>query len=171
MNPEALYRISYGLYIVSSHKDGVPNGQIANTVFQVTSEPVMVAVCLNNKNLTNECVKESGVFSVSVLDRNTPLKFIGKFGFRTGRDSNKFEDVDFFWGKTGAPVVRDHSIAYIEAEVRDIMEVRTHTLFFGEVVEAEILKDGEPLTYAEYHYKMKGKTPETATVYLEHLRM
>ncbi|WP_456370342.1 flavin reductase family protein [Geoglobus sp.] len=167
MNPEALYRISYGLYIVSSHRDGRPNGQIANTVFQVTSEPVKVAVCLNRQNLTHEYVSKSGVFSVSVLGKDTDMKFIGRFGFRSGRDFDKFDGVDFFWGKTGAPVVREHAIAYIEAEVIGEMSVGTHTLFVGEVVEADVLGEGQPLTYAEYHYLRKGKTPKTATVHFE----
>ncbi|WP_456478068.1 flavin reductase family protein [Geoglobus ahangari] len=165
MNPEALYRISYGLYVVSSHLDGRPNGQIANTVFQVTSDPVMVAACLNKQNLTHEYVSKSGVFSVSVLERQTPMTFIGRFGFRSGRDFDKFDGVDFFWGKSGAPVVKEHAIAYIEARVVDRMDVRSHTLFVGEVVEAEVLGEGEPLTYADYHYLKKGKTPKTATVY------
>ncbi|AKG90756.1 hypothetical protein GAH_01971 [Geoglobus ahangari] len=165
MNPEALYRISYGLYVVSSHLDGRPNGQIANTVFQVTSDPVMVAACLNKQNLTHEYVSKSGVFSVSVLEKQTPMAFIGRFGFRSGRDLDKFDGVDFFWGKSGAPVVREHAIAYIEARVVDRMDVRSHTLFVGEVVEAEVLGGGEPLTYADYHYLKKGKTPQTATVY------
>lgn len=167
MNHEALYKISYGLYIVSSHLDGRPNGQVANTVFQVTSDPIMVAACLNRQNLTHEYVERSGVFSVSVLERDTPMQFIGRFGFRSGRDFDKFEGIDFFWGKTGAPVVREHAIAYLEVEVVDRMDVKTHTLFIGEVVEAEVFKDGEPLTYADYHYLKKGKAPKTATVYLE----
>lgn len=165
MNPEALYKISYGMYIVSAQLDGKLNGQIANTVFQVTSQPVMVAVCLNNQNLTNEFVRKSRAFAVSVLEKETPMTFIGKFGFKTGRDVNKFEDVDYFIGKTGSPVVREHSIAYVEAKVVKEMDVGSHTLFVGEVVDADILKDGEPLTYADYHYIKKGKAPKTATVY------
>ncbi len=167
MNPEALYRISYGLYIISSRRNGRPSGQIANTVFQVTSDPVMVAVCLNRNNMTHDFVRDSGIFAVSILEKDTPLKFIGRFGFRSGRDFDKFEGIDFFTGRTGAPVVRDHAVAYIEAEVRDKMEIKTHTLFIGEVVDAEILSDAEVMTYSHYHYRLKGKTPKTATVYFE----
>jgi len=170
MNPEALYRISYGLYIVSSQNSERPNGQIANTVFQVTSEPVMVAVCLNRSNLTSTCVRESGVFSVSVLEKDTPMEFIGRFGFRSGRDIDKFQGIDYFIGKTGAPVVREHAVAYIEAELRDMMDVGSHTLFVGEVVDAEVLKDADVITYSYYHYVLKGKAPKTATVYLENLK-
>ncbi len=167
MNFEALYKLSYGLYVISSHKDGKPNGMIANTVFQVTSKPVMIAVCLNRENLTNSYVKESKVFSVSILEKDTPMEFIGKFGFRSGKEIDKFKNIDFFWGKTGAPIVREHAVAYLEAEVRDSMEIRTHTLFVGEVVEADILEEKEVLSYAYYHYVKKGKVPKTATIYLE----
>ncbi len=167
MNFEALYKISYGLYIVSSCMGDKLNGQIVNTVFQVTSEPVMVAVCVNKNNLTHEFINESGVFSVSILEKETPMQFIGRFGFRTGRTFDKFEGIDYFIGKTGAPIVRDHTVAFIEAEVKNTMDIKTHTLFVGEVVDAEILKDAEVMTYSYYHYILKGKAPKTATVYLE----
>jgi len=167
MNLQALYKISYGLYIVSSVKNGKYSAQIANTVFQVTSEPPKVAVCLNNKNTTHEFVKDSKVFAVSVLEKETPLQFIGKFGFRSSRDFNKFEGVNFRIGKTGSPIVLDHSVAFLEAKVLQECDVGTHTLFIGEVVDADILKDLEVMTYEYYHYVKKGKAPKTATVYLE----
>ena len=166
MNPEALYKISYGIYIVSSHRNGKPNAQIANTVFQVSSSPIMIAVCLNKENLTHEFVKESKVFSVSILEKDTPMKFIGKFGFRSGRNYDKFTGIDFFTGKTGAPVVREHAVAYVEVEVKHQMELSTHTLFVGEVVDAEILSEAEVMTYHHYHYVLKGKAPKTATIYM-----
>ena len=167
MNHEALYRISYGMYIVSSYRDKKFNGQIANAVFQVTSNPVMVAVCINKKNLTHEFIEESGAFSISILEKNTPMKFIGRFGFRSGRNFDKFHEMDYFVGKTGAPVVREHAVAYVEAELVDRMDVGTHTLFIGEVVDGEVFKDAEVLTYSYYHYVLKGKAPKTATIYFE----
>jgi ferric-chelate reductase [NAD(P)H] len=166
MNPEALYKISYGLYIVSSMKDGKFNGQIANTVFQVSSSPNLIAVCLNKENFTNECVKDSNAFSVSVLARDTPMQFIGRFGFRSGREFDKFEGISYKIGKTGMPIVLDNSVAYLEAGVVKSMDVGTHTLFVGEVVDAEILEEKEVMTYDYYHQIKKGKTPKTATVYI-----
>ncbi|MCS7119244.1 MAG: flavin reductase family protein [Archaeoglobaceae archaeon] len=167
MNLQALYKISYGLYIVTSVKDRNFSGQIANTVFQVTSEPPKIAVCLNKKNTTHEFVKYSKVFSVSVLEKDTPLQFIGRFGFRSSRDFNKFEGINFKIGKTGSPIVIDYTVAFFEAKVVDEYDVGTHTLFVGEVIEADILKDVEVMTYEYYHLVKKGKTPKTATVYLE----
>ncbi len=167
MNLSALYKISYGLYIVTSVKDKSFAGQIANNVFQVTSEPPKIAVCLNKKNTTHEFVKNSRVFGVSVLEKETPLQFIGKFGFKSSRDVNKFEDVKFKIGKTGVPLVLDHSVAILEAEVKGECDVGTHTLFIGELVDAEVLSEAEVMTYAHYHFIKGGKAPKTATVYIK----
>ncbi|MEM0302018.1 MAG: flavin reductase family protein [Archaeoglobaceae archaeon] len=167
MNLSALYKISYGLYIVSSVKENSYAGQIANTVFQVTSEPPKIAVCLNKKNATHEFVKSSKVFGVSVLEKETPMQFIGKFGFKSSREVNKFENVKFKIGKTGVPLVLDHSVAILEAEVKGECDVGTHTLFIGELVDAEVLSDAEVMTYAHYHFIKGGKAPKTATVYIK----
>jgi len=95
MDLKALYNISYGIYVVSSKKENRINGQIANTVFQTTSEPATIAVCINKENLTHEFITESKVFSVSVLEQETDMKFIGKFGFKSGRDEDKFKGVNY----------------------------------------------------------------------------
>jgi ferric-chelate reductase [NAD(P)H] len=166
MNPRALYKISYGLYVVSSIKKDKFSGQIANTVFQLSSSPILIAACLNKQNFTNECVKESKAFSISVLSKDTPLEFIRRFGFRSGRDFDKFEGLNYKIGKTGVPILLDNTVAWMEAEVRDSMEAATHTLFVGEVVDADIVEDREVMTYDYYHEIKGGKTPKTATVYL-----
>ena len=82
MDPNVLHNLSYGMYIVSSCNNGKLNGQIANTVFQITSEPVKVAISINKSNLTHEYIEASCAFNISVLYESTPLPFIGKFGFR-----------------------------------------------------------------------------------------
>ncbi|GAH20661.1 unnamed protein product, partial [marine sediment metagenome] len=105
MDKKALYKISYGLYIVSSKKGDKFNGQIANTVFQTTAEPPMVAICINKKNLTHEFIQKSKVFTISILSKETPMKFIGLFGFRSGRDLDKFKDVNYKIGIIGIPIV------------------------------------------------------------------
>jgi len=153
------------MYIITSGKERF-NGQIANTVFQVTSEPETVAVCINRENLTHELIEESQIFAVSALSKDTPLKFIGGFGFRSGREIDKFEGVNFKIGKTGTHIVLDNSIAYLEAEVIDEIEVGTHTLFIGRVVDADILNGEEPMTYAYYHEVKRGTTPSSAPTYI-----
>ena len=86
MDMNALFCISYGMYIVSSVKEGAINGQIANCAIQIDNNPVTIAVSINKKNLTHEYIKNSSLFSISVLKKTTPLRFIGKFGFQSRRD-------------------------------------------------------------------------------------
>lgn len=167
---KALHKISYGLYTVSSGEIDDCNGQIANTVFQVTSEPATVAVCINKQNFTHQFIRKSGVFVVSILSKDTPLEFIGLFGFKCGRDVDKFEEVHYRVGKTGAPIILDNSIAYIECKVEKEVDVGTHTIFIGNVVDADILNDQEPMTYAYYHKIKRGITPKTAPTYLREER-
>lgn len=167
MNPKTLHKISYGLYVICSKMNKKFNGQIANTVFQVTSEPPTIAVSINKENLTHEFIRKSKVFTVSILAKETPMKFIGKFGFRSGRELEKFKDVSHKVGVSGAPIILENTIGYLEAEVLNRFDVGTHTLFVGKVVAAEIIKDEEPMTYAYYHKVKRGTTPETAPVYIK----
>ena len=167
MDTKALYRLGYGLYVVSSKKGDRFNGQIANTVFQVCSEPPVIAVAINKENLTHEFIEDSGVFTASILSQDAPLAFIGRFGFKSGRDIDKFEGIDYKIGETQAPVVTDYTLAYLEARVMKKLDVATHTIFVGELVGAEVLKEGEPMTYAYYHQVKRGTTPKTAPSYIE----
>ncbi|MBM3154678.1 MAG: High molecular weight rubredoxin [Chloroflexi bacterium] len=167
MNLQALYRLGYGLYIVCSRKGDKFNGQIANTVFQVCSEPPIIAVAINRQNLTHDYIMESKVFTVSVLAQDTPLNFIGGFGFKSGRDVDKFQGVNYKLGETNVPIVLENALAYFEARVLNHIQVGTHTIFVGELVGADVLKEGEPMTYAYYHQVKRGTTPKTAPSYVE----
>ena len=167
MNLKALYNLGYGLYVVCSRKGDKFNGQIANTVIQVTSEPPAVAVCINKTNLTHEFIEESRVFTASILSQDTPLSFIGNFGFKSGRDTDKLEGINYITGETQAPIVTDNSLAYLEVRVTQEVDVGTHTIFIGELVGADVLKEGEPMTYAYYHQVKRGTTPRTAPSYIE----
>lgn len=169
MDLKALYKLSYGMYVVCSFMGDKLNGQIANTLFQVANEPPMLAVSLNKNNLTCEFVRESKVFSASVLSKETPLKFIGHFGFKSGRDIDKFASGSFKYimGKTGAPIVLENSLAFFEFQVDKEIDVGSHFLFVGKLLEAETIKEGEPMTYAYYHEIKRGGIPKTAPHYVE----
>lgn len=167
MNLKALHSISYGLYIISSMKGDKINGQVANSVVQVTSEPANISVCINKGNLTHEFIKDSGVFTVSILSQDTPLNFIGNFGFKSGRDVDKFDGIKYKLGDTGAPLVLDNTLACLEARVIKDTDTSTHTIFIGEVVGAEVLREGTPMTYAYYHQVKRGTTPKTAPSYVK----
>jgi flavin reductase (DIM6/NTAB) family NADH-FMN oxidoreductase RutF/rubredoxin len=166
MNLSALYKISYGMYIVGSHKGEKINAQIANSVMQISSEPPTVAVSINKKNLTHEYIKDSKVFSVSVLCQNATMPFLGNFGFKSGRDIDKFKDIKYRTGKTGSPIVLDNTAAYFEAEVIQDVDAGTHTIFIGKIVEADVLSDIPFMTYEYYHQVKKGTTPKTAPSYV-----
>ena len=166
MNKGAFYKLSYGLYVITSGVEGKFNGQIANTVFQVTSEPPTVAVSINKQNYTHECIRSSRRFAVSILDEATPMTMIGQFGFKCGRDTDKFSGIEVSKGKTGIPIVTSHAAAFIEAEVTGEMDCGTHTIFLGQVVECDILDNtAEPMTYAYYHKVKGGKSPKNAPTY------
>lgn len=166
MNPRTFHKISYGLYVVSSRMGERFNGQIANTVFQVTSEPPTIAVSINKQNLTNEFIRESKVFTVSIISKQTPLEFIGHFGFKSGRELDKFKDVDYKVGITGVPIVLENTVGYLEAETIHAIDVETHTIFVARVIDAEIIKDEEVMTYAYYHEVKGGKSPKAAPTYI-----
>ncbi|NQV04783.1 MAG: rubredoxin [Candidatus Omnitrophica bacterium] len=167
MDPNVLHNIGYGMYVVSSNKGDSLNGQIANSVIQITSEPVTVAASINKENLTHEYIENSSHFSVSVLSEDTPLNFIGKFGFKSGRDGDKFKGIKFKKLASGCHVVLDNAIGYLEAKVLNKLDCGTHTLFLGKMTESEILKTGAPMTYAYYHEVKRGTTPKTAPTFIK----
>jgi flavin reductase (DIM6/NTAB) family NADH-FMN oxidoreductase RutF/rubredoxin len=165
MNKSAFYKLSYGLYVVGSCSGDKLNGQIANTAFQVTSEPATIGVSINKLNLTHDFIRESKKFSVSILSTAAPMDFIGRFGFKSGRDINKFEGVQYRTGITGVPIVTEHCVAMLEAEVIAEFDCGTHRIFLGEVKDCDVLNDAEPMTYAYYHAVKGGKAPKTAPTY------
>lgn len=171
MDKKTLYQISYGMYVVSSKKEGTFNGQIANTVFQVTAEPPQISVCINKENLTHQFIRKSRVFTVSILERDMPMEFIGRFGFRSGKAVEKFKGIDYKLGITGAPVVIQNCLGYLECEVSNSMDVGTHTVFIGKVVEAQVIRENEPMTYAYYHQVRNGRSPKNAPTYIKEEKM
>lgn len=167
MDPKTFHKVSYGLYVISSLKEKQFNGQIANTVFQISSDPATIAVSINKNNLTHEFIKESKVFTVSILSQNAPMNLIGNFGFKSGRELEKFKEASYKIGTTGAPILLDHTLGYMEAELINSIDVETHTVFIGKVIEGEILNNEEPMTYAYYHQVKRGTAPKTAPTYIE----
>lgn len=166
MNSKAFYKISYGLYIISSKMGERVNGQIANTVFQISSEPATIAVSINKQNLTNEFIRESKLFSVSVIAQDAPLSLVGHFGFKSGRELDKFAGVSYKLTESGLPYVTDNTLAYMEARVVQEVDAGTHTIFIGEVTGAEVLKEGAPMTYAYYQEVKRGTVPKTAPTFV-----
>lgn len=161
---KGLEYITYGLYIVTSSADGKDGGLIVNTVFQVTAEPARVTISVNKASYTHGLIEKSNMFAAMPLEQKTDLPFIGRFGFRTTRNFDKFAGLSVRRGVLGAPIVTQHTLSFLEAEVEQSIEVGTHTLFIGRVKNAGCCeKSGAPLTYEYYHSVIKGKTPKGAT--------
>ncbi len=162
----ALHGLSYGLYIVSAGKGSRRSGCIVNTAIQVASSPPRVAVAVNKENLTHDCIQECSAFAVSILEQDTPLSFIGLFGFRSGRDVDKLVQARHEAGVTGCPVVTEHTLSFIEARVFGRADAGTHTVFLGDVVRSTVLEEGTPMTYAYYRRELKGSSPKNAPTYM-----
>ncbi len=152
----ALDKVSYGLYILSSHKGDAINGQCINTAFQLTDQPLRLAVSLNTRNLTHEYVMDSGVFAISILSAED-VDMVRRFGYQSGRVADKFAGVEYVIGKTGSPILQA-SLAFLECEIlRDkIVDVGTHTLFVADVINGRVLRDVSCMTY-EYYRSCKNK--------------
>ena len=166
MDPNVLHNISYGMYIVAANKGDKLNGQIANSIIQITSEPITIAISINKQNLTHEYIREGSRFTVSVLDEKAPLPFIGKFGFKSGRAIDKFKDTLFERLASGCPAVTENSLCYLEAKVMKEFDYITHTLFLGEMTDSKMLAEGVPMTYDYYHQVKRGATPASAPTYI-----
>ncbi len=164
MNKTAFYNLSYGVYLCTSWDEGRPVGCVANSAMQITAEPATLAVSLNHGNYTNRCVSDTGYFSVCVLAEDCDPKLIGKFGFFSSREKDKF--ADFLWQVRGKLPVPDGAMCWFSCRVIDKMETATHTVFLGEVMDADVLKAGTPMTYAYYHKVLKGKTAAKAPTYI-----
>jgi flavin reductase (DIM6/NTAB) family NADH-FMN oxidoreductase RutF/rubredoxin len=167
MNRSALHKISYGLYIATSGQDGKFNGQVANSMFQVTSNPATVAISINKENYTHGLIKSSRKYVVSILAQSAPMNFIGLFGFKSGRDVNKLENVKTKTGTTKVPIVVENTVAYIEVELEKELDCGTHTIFVGNIVDGDVVGNDEPMTYAYYQQVKGGKSPKTAPTYVK----
>jgi len=165
---EALFQISYGLYIVSSGNKTKGNGYISNTVFQVTAEPPQFAASCSKENFTANVISESGAFAVSVLHTDTDPDIIGRFGYKSGRDFNKFEGMKVKYGETGVPIVMNDCIAFLECKIVQKVDVGTHLIFIGELIQAEVVDDTkEAITYLHYRRVRKGLSPKNAPTYID----
>jgi len=167
MDPNILHNIGYGMYVAASNKGDALNGQIVNTAFQITSDPVSIAVSINKTNLTHEFIEASNRFTISILPEETPLRFIGQFGFKSGRDIDKFKEVKFEKLLSGCPALVENCIGYIEAKVINKLDCGTHTLFIGEMTYSKVLRSGRAMTYDYYHQVKRGTTPRTAPTFIK----
>lgn len=165
MDPTALFKMTYGLYVVSAEADGKKAGCIINTATQVTAEPPRIVVAVHKDNVTCGVIRDAGAFTVTALDVTADMPYIGNFGFRTSANYDKFEKYGCETSAVGSPYSPEHVCALFACKLTDTVDADTHDLLVGEVVDAQKLSDAEPLTYSYYHAVLKGKTPPKASSY------
>ena len=163
METNALYNITYGLYVVGCYSDGKPAGCIINTCFQVTSENPTLAICLNKKNHTLDCIKKDPRFCVSIISEETDPMIISSFGFRSARDVDKY--TDFCYDELdGTPAVKGNFCGRLILDAINFIDCGSHVIVIGKLV-ASHGGNGTPMTYAYYHKVIKGSAPKNAPTY------
>ena len=162
MNTNALFKIGYGLYVLSVEEQGKDNGCIVNTVMQVTSDPCQIAVCVNKNNYTCEMIQHTKKFNVSVLAEGVSFDVFKNFGYQTGRITDKFTNFsDVKRSPNGVLYITKDTNAYMSAYVQQEIDLGTHVMFIAQLVEAEILSDKPTVTYDYYQKNIKPKPQVT----------
>ena len=172
MDKKAMYKITYGLFVVTSAANGRDNGCITNTLAQVTSSPNRVSLTVNKSNFTHDLIEQSGKFSASVISEQADFELFRHFGFQSGRDVDKFADfADTKRLENGLLAVTKGTNAVISGQVVQSVDLGTHTMFIADVTGLEVLSDASSATYEFYQSNIKpkpeavGKTPEGQTVW------
>lgn len=164
MDKSVLHNISYGVYAATSIDGQRPVGCVVNSVMQVSSKPATIAMSINHDNYTTRCIAESGIFAINIFAEDDDTRIIGRFGYSTSADTDKFETFPYKMVE-GAPIL-DGLLGHAVCKVVGTLESSTHTVFLGEVLEAEMDHGGTPMTYSYYRNVIKGKTPKNAPTYI-----
>ncbi|MGN0435935.1 MAG: flavin reductase [Wujia sp.] len=161
MDNKALYKLSYGVFMLSTKFGDIANGCITNTCIQVANNPTRIAISVINTNYTCELIKKSGVFAISLLDEECTFETIKHWGFQSGRDVNKMEGIPLPTDCQGIPYLGWHTCAVLSGKVTEQHDLGSHTLFIAEIVDMKVINDHAPLTYADYQSRVKPKPAET----------
>lgn len=167
MKYKAFHKLSYGLYIIATELNGKKFGYVGNTAFQITSEPSQILISSHKNNYSTSKILESKKFSISVLKKEVNTSLIGEFGFMSGADIDKFRNIETITSATGAPIIVDSSVAWFDCRVVNSIDVGSHILIIGEVLDSDVLSGDEPLTYDYYREKYKMLAPKNSPTYVE----
>ena len=166
MDATALFKFSSGLYVVSARAGEDVGACVINTGLQLTAEPLQVEVVVNKQNYTEGVIERAGHFALVPITQEADMPYIGRFGFRTSANFDKFGGIETRETILGDPYTPACAACVVACEVVQTLDVGTHMVFVGEVADAEVLGDAAPLTYAYYHSTLKGKTPPKASSYV-----
>ena len=156
----ALSNIGYGLYVVTSNDGKKDNGLIVNTVTQVSENPTKIAVTINKQNYSHHVIKQTGIMNVNCLSESAPFAVFECFGFRSGRNVNKFEGCEPLHSDNGLIFLPRHINAFMSLKVEQYVDLGSHGMFICEITEARVINDEKSMTYAYYHENVKPK-PDT----------
>ena len=172
MDKKAMYKLSYGLFVLTAREGDKDNGCIVNTAIQAASAPNQLSVCVNKANYTHDMIKRTGEFTVSVISERAGFELFTHFGFRSGREVNKFEAYEKCErGANGIYYVTEGTNAYLSVKVTKTEDLGSHTMFIGEVTDMEVLSEYPSVTYAYYLDHIKpapkavGKTESGETIW------
>lgn len=157
LDPTALFTLSYGLYVLTAREGGRDLGCIVNTVTQLTENPTRIALSVNKQNFTNEVIRRTGLFNVSVLTEAAPMDLFRHFGFQSGRDVDKFAGRTDPVSENGLRYIGGPANALISGKVEQAIDCGTHMLYIALVTEARKLSDAPSMTYAYYFANVKPK--------------
>ncbi len=158
MDGKAMYKLSYGLFVVTANRDGKDNGCITNTAQQVTTDPNQVTIAVNKANYTHDMIMDTKKFTVSVISKEADFELFKHFGFQSGRDVDKFASfTDCRRGSNGTMIITKGTNAYISADVTQTIDLGSHTLFIATVTDMEVLSDAGSATYEYYQSDIKPK--------------
>lgn len=159
MNKEAMFQLTYGLFVLTARQGDKDNGCIINTAMQVASQPNQIGIAVNKANLTHDMVQQTGMFTVSVISQEANFSLFERFGFQSGRNVDKFEGFDGWKrGTNDIPYVVEGTNAYISVKVEKTEDLGSHTMFIGTITDMDVLSKATSVTYAYYHQNIKPKT-------------
>lgn len=159
-NLSALFNIGYGLYVVTSNDGKKDNGLIVNTVSQVSDNPNRIAVTINKMNYSHHVIKQTGKMNVNCLTVDAPFSVFEKFGFQSGRNTDKFAECQPLYSDNGLVFLPRHINSFMSLKVEQYVDLGSHGMFICEVTEARIINSEKSMTYAYYHENVKPK-PQT----------
>lgn len=155
MDNKAMYKLTYGLFVLTARDGDKDNGCIINTASQVTTNPNRITIAVNKQNYTHDMIKKTGEFNVSVLGEDSKFATYQNFGFQSGRDVDKFEKFTFKRSDNGIVYIPEETNAFISAKVVAEMDLGTHTLFLADVTDGQVLSGSSSVTYAYYQKNIK----------------
>lgn len=166
MDVTALHKFHSGLYVVSARAGEDVGACVINTGLQLTSAPLQVEVVVNKQNHTEEVIAKAGHFALTTITESADMLYIGRFGFRTSANYDKFDGIECKETVLGDPYTPQNAACVLACKVVSSLDVGTHTIFVGEVEDAQNLSDVPVMTYAYYHSVLKGKTPPKASSFI-----